>query len=69
MAKRAEAKPVTAKNVAMSRKHLRESVAMNTAHRNEHDKAIKEDKAKLRQLSNGTGYGSRAAAAKKAKRG
>lgn len=67
--RRAEAKPVTAKNVALSKKHLKESISMNKSHASEHQKAIREDQAKLKQLSSGTGYGAKAAAARKAKNG
>jgi len=64
--RRAEAPPVTPKNVALSKKHLRESIRMNAAHAREHQKAIVEDKKKLAELSKGTGYGAKAAAAAKA---
>jgi len=66
--RRAEAPPVTPKNVALSKKHLRESIKMNQAHAKEHQKAIAEDQRKLAELSKGTGYGAKAAAAAKAKR-
>lgn len=67
--RRSEKPPVTPKNVALSKKHLKESISMNRAHATEHNKAIKEDSAKLKQLSTGTGYGAKAAAAKRARSG
>ena len=69
MAARKEVPPVTAANKAISARHLRESVKFDEAHAREHQKAAAQAKKKLAQLKNGTGYGARAAAAAKAKRG
>lgn len=64
--RRSGAPPATAKNLAMSKRHLRESVQFNKKHADEHAKAMKEDlkslkkinKAKAKNLKSGTRSGS-----------
>jgi len=51
--RRSPVKPVTPANKAMSRKHLRESVAFNESHAAEHKKAAAQDRKKLAQLRKG----------------
>jgi hypothetical protein len=47
--RRSPKKPVTAKDKALSKKHLRESIAFNEAHAREHLAAAKTDRAQLRR--------------------
>lgn len=47
--RRSSAKPVTAKDKAMTKRHLRESIAFNEKHAAEHKKAASEDRKLLRK--------------------
>jgi hypothetical protein len=52
--RRSSKKPVSARDKAMSKKHLRESIKFNESHAKEHMTAARQDRAKLRK---GTGRG------------
>lgn len=49
--RRSSHQPVTASNQALSKKHLRESIAFNKAHADDHVKAMKEDAKALKKVN------------------